>query len=94
MDEIRVAFSIVIFTISSYLVYDLFAHGFDWIVLAVSIAGYLLVHYVWPRRSTGENAWFDPLEFIFDLPYRAIALLIRSLGKLSRNNDGDIGIDL
>lgn len=94
MDEFRVALAIVIFSISSYLVYDLFAHGFDWIVLLLSIAGYLLVHYIWPRYSTGESAWYDPLEFIFDLPYRTIALLIRSLGKLLRNNDGDIGIDL
>jgi hypothetical protein len=94
MDELRVIVAIMVFSVSTYLVYDLFAAGFSWAVLLVCIGGYVLVHYIWPKKSSEDSNWYDILEILVDLPYRSIALAIRSIGKMLRNSDGDIGIDL
>lgn len=94
MNVFRVIASVFLFSISSYLVYDLFANGFNWMVLIVCLAGYFIVHYIWPKKKTGDSDWYDILEMIVDLPYRTLALLLRSIGKIVRGSDGDIGIDL
>ena len=91
MDSLRIILATVLFCLSAYLCCDLFANGFDWIVLAVATAGFFLTHIIWPKDARDEG-WFDILEFIVDLPYRSIALFVRSLGRLFR--DGDIGVDL
>lgn len=94
MDFIRVLLAVFIFTISSYLVYDLFAAGFNWLVLVAAFFGYILVHYVWPRSSKKEENWYDVLELFFDLPYRLITFIGRGISKILRGGDSDIGIDL
>lgn len=93
MDELRITISTAIFSLSCYLVYDLFANGFNWIVLLFCIGGYILVHFIWPRKTSGDNDWLDLLEFVVDLPYCSIALLIRSIGRISRGS-GDVDIDV
>ena len=92
MDVIRVIVCIALFSISSYLVFDLYAHGFNWVVLLVCIGGYFLVHHIWPRRSVGESHWYDVLEIVFDLPYRTIAFFLRSIGRVARSADADIDL--
>ena len=92
MDILRVIISTMVFCISCYLVFDLFANGFNWLVLITSIAGFIAVHYIWPKKQTEDSAWYDILELIFDLPYRAIALALRSIGKIFRSGDLDVDI--
>lgn len=94
MDVVRIIAATVIFAISTYLVYDLFANGFSWIVLLFCLGGYVLVHYIWPKNTSSDSSWFDLLELIVDLPFRSIAFAIRSIGRLLKSGDGDIGIDL
>lgn len=94
MDDIRAALAITLFGISSYLVYDLFANGFSWLVLAALLAGYLLAHFIWPRKDNSEESWYDILEVFIDLPYRSIALFIRSIGRLWSRADADVDLDL
>ena len=94
MGELRVITAIIICCLSSYLIYDLFANGFDWLALLTALAGYLLVHFIWPKHSSDERAWYDVLELIFDFPYWCIALFVRSLSRAFRSGDGDIGVDL
>ena len=94
MAELRVLAATILFTISSYLIYDLFANGFNWLVLLAVITGYLLVHFIWPKYSSPEGAWYDALDLIFYFPYRCIALLVRSKGKVFHSGDGDIAFDL
>lgn len=94
MDLLRTIFATILFCTSSYLVYDLFTSGFDLIVLLFCIGGYLLSHYILPEKKPEAGDWFDILELVIDLPYRLIALSIRSIGRLIRSSDGDIGIDL
>lgn len=93
MDSIRVIIAILVFSISSYLVYDLIANGFSWMVLLVCIAGYLSAHYVWPKRHE-SSAWYDAIELMIDLPFRAIALFFRTIGRLFKSADVDVGVDL
>lgn len=94
MDLIRTIVATILFCASTYLVYDLIANGFDILILVFCIGGYLLAHYVLPKRTTEFGDWFDILELVIDLPYRIIALGIRSISRLIRSGDGDIGIDL
>ena len=94
MDILRLIISVVIFCISTYLIYDLVVNGFSWPVLIVCISGFLVTHYIWPDNKIKDNIWFDLLEIIIELPFRTISLLLRSIGKLIRGSDGDIGIDL
>lgn len=94
MDTFRVFAATGVFCLSSYLVYDLFAQGFSWPSLIFCAAGYLAVHYIWPKKRTDYGDWYDVLEELIDLPYRAMATAIRGIGKLFRHADGDTGIDL
>jgi hypothetical protein len=94
MHLLRTVFATILFCTSSYLVYDLFANGFDLIVLLFCIGGYLLSHYILPEKKSATGDWFDILDLVIDLPYRLIALAIRSIARLIRSSDGDIGIDL
>jgi len=90
MTELRVLLATGLFSTGAYLVYDLIAHGFDPAVLVGCIAGFALAHVVWPHDGHAEASWVDMLEWIVDLPYRAMALTLRSLGRLLRFTDADL----
>jgi hypothetical protein len=94
VDLLRAVFATTLFCISSYLIYDLFANGFSWPVLIFCISGYIIVHYIWPKNNNIESDLFDIVELVIDIPYRTIALILRSIGKVFRGGDSDIGIDL
>lgn len=94
MDEVRVIIAAIIFCICTYLVYDLFANGFNFWVLLAIIVGYTLVHYIWPRGKKEDSTWFDLLEIILDLPYKTFAFVLRSIGRLFRGGDGGVDIDI
>ena len=46
------------------------------------VAGFGLAHVLWPHDGSAEASWYDMLEWVVDLPYRAMALALRSLGRL------------
>lgn len=92
MNDLAALIAMVIFCISSYLIYDLFQNGFDIFVLLGAITGFVIVHYLWPRSRDSSGAWYEALEFIFDLPYRTITLIFR--GVFSKSDRGDLDIDL
>ncbi|MCP4321620.1 MAG: hypothetical protein GY787_07170 [Alteromonadales bacterium] len=94
MNEFRVFLATVVSIICSYLVFDLVINGFDWIVLTVIVIGFFSVHYIWPKNKESESVWYDLLEYVVDLPFRTIAYLVRSLGRIFKGADGDIGLDL
>lgn len=93
MDDLRAVVAMFISCVSAFLVYDLLANGFSWSVLYAAVLGFLAVHYIWPRKTNDESAWYELLEFVFDLPYRCIALLFRGLGRAVKGGDG-LDIDL
>jgi hypothetical protein len=94
MDDVRAVIAIFISCVSGYLVYDLLSNGFSWGVLCAAIIGFLLVHLIWPKRRDYESVWYYGLEYIFDLPYRCIALFVRGIGKILKGSDGGIGFDI
>lgn len=94
MNELRVFLSTILFTISSYLIYDLLVNGFSGTILFFCILGYISVHYIWPKQNDGESPWYELLEVIVDLPFRTMAHLLRSLGRLFRSTNDGIDIDL
>jgi hypothetical protein len=94
MDFIRAVSATLLFCCSTYLIFDLFAHGFSWLVLGFCISGYVAAHYLWPKGHSIDSDWLDYIELVVDFPFRAMALAVRSLGRLVRNTDSDIEIDL
>jgi len=63
-------------------------------ILIFSLCGYTAIHFIWPKHKESESLWYECLEYIVDLPFRAIAFLIRSIGRIFKDLDCDIGIDL
>lgn len=92
MNNIRVLLSIITFSISCYFIVDIFIFGLNWLLLLFSILGFISVHYLWPPKYNGDSEWYDVLENIVDLPFRLIALFIRSLGSILKNSDSDLGL--
>lgn len=92
MSNFRVFLSISIFIISSYFIIDLIIYGFDWLLFSISIIGFVCSHYLWPPKHEDESAWYDALELVIELPFRAMSLLIRGVGKVFKNADS--GLDL
>jgi hypothetical protein len=84
MDEMRFLLALLLFCLGVYLIWDLFANGFSWAVLLASIICFIATHYVKPtsNRNDDSSSVLDVIEIIFDLPYQAIALLIRGIGKV------------
>lgn len=68
------------------------AYSFDWLLLVFSLIGFVCSHYLWPPKHKEQNAWYDIFEVVVELPFRAISLFIRGLGKVFKNADS--GIDL
>ncbi len=84
MDVIRITLASILFCISSYLIYDLFVNGFDFLVLAACILGYIAVHFLIPKKRIEESAWYEFLAEVIDIPFRFIALVLRGIGGLFR----------
>jgi hypothetical protein len=70
----------------------LIIYSFDWLLLLFSILGFVCSHYLWPPKHDAESAWHDIFEVVIELPFRAISLFIRKLGKVFKNADS--GLDL
>ncbi|MEH6346983.1 MAG: hypothetical protein V7785_17950 [Bermanella sp.] len=85
MEVIRVTLASILFCISSYLIYDLFANGFDILVLTACIVGYIVVHFLIPKNGIEESAWYDFLVEVVDIPFRATTLLLRGISRLVRS---------
>lgn len=92
MNNFRVFLSISIFIVSSYLIIDLVIYSFSWLLLFCSILGFFSVHYLWPPKHDNESVWYDILELVIELPFRAMALFVRGLGKFFKSADS--GLDL
>jgi len=82
MDVIRVTLASILFCISCYLIYDLIVNGFDFLVLAVCIVGYIAVHFLIPKKEVEESVWYEFLAGVIDIPFRFIALILRGVGSL------------
>ena len=94
MDYFRATLSTGLFIFSSYLIYDLIANGFSWTVLVFCIAGYIGCYYLWPQDHDFDSRLFDYLELIIELPFRSMAFAVRTIGRVIRNSDADIGTDI
>ena len=94
MNELRIVIAVSLFLCSCYLVYDLIANGFHWAVLIACVGGFILAHYCWPKHSDGDSWWYDLLDLIINLPFRTIAVLLRSIGRVKKDGGVDIDIDI
>lgn len=79
MDLLRILLSICVFCISAYLAVDLFVYGFSLPVLLFCIGGFVLVHFLRPKKSSVDNGFYEIVDLVLDLPYRTIATIIRSM---------------
>lgn len=92
MNEFRVFLSVSIFILSSYFVIDIIWYGFNWLLLTLSLLGFISCHYIWPEKKNDESAWYDLIEIVIELPFRCLTLFIRGLGKITKNSDSGFDI--
>ncbi|ABC28173.1 conserved hypothetical protein [Hahella chejuensis KCTC 2396] len=97
MDLLRVLLSLTVFVGAVIGVVSQFTYGFNGWILAASIAGFILAHYLWPSKKhrRGDSGWLDALdwlEFIIDIGFELVMLPFRLIRALFR--DGDVGVDL
>jgi hypothetical protein len=93
INEIRLLLACVFFCLGLYLVYDLFANGFSWVVLVCTVACFVLAHYVKPDRDAGDGSvLIDIVDLIIDIPFKAIAIFLRAASKPFKSGGVD-GID-
>jgi len=97
MDVIRILLSTLSFFLGGYLLFDLIFSGFDIYVLLGSILAFILANYLWPQKRKEDSALQDSLDLIdlleifIRFPFRAIAYVLRGLGKIGREaNDIDL----
>lgn len=94
MATIRYILAIACFCLGLYLVYDLFANGFDWMILLATIASFVIAHAIKPKADDHSTSDFlDILDLVIELPFRSVALLIRSLGAVFRRGSDGIDFD-
>lgn len=93
INEIRLLLAAVSFCLGLYLVYDLFANGFSWVVMVCAVACFILAHYLKPDRDDGDGSFLiDIIDLIIDIPFKAIAICLRALSKPFKGGGVD-GID-
>lgn len=94
IDAARLFAAVALFCIGFYLVFDLFANGFDFLVLASAIGCFVLAHYLKPKRDRSDDSItvFDCIEFVIEIPFRILAGALRTVCKPFK---GDIdGFDI
>ena len=94
INELRFFLAVMLFCLGIYLVWDLFVAGFDFIVLLSSLFCFVAAHYIKPKSDDGDDSSvvFDILDFIVDIPFRAISIFLRAISKPFKG-DAD-GFDL
>lgn len=94
INEIRLLLAVLLFCLGVYLIWDLFAAGFDFIVLVSSLLCFIVAHYIKPKSSDRDDSsvvW-DIVDFIVDIPFKTISIFLRAISKPFK---GDIdGFDL
>ncbi len=81
------------FLLGCYLIFDLVTIGFNWMVLIGVFVSFILSNYLWPKdrkdKDSLENSWefIDWIEFIITLPFRAIAMFLRAVGRVGKEAD-------
>ena len=94
MELVRMLLSICVFCISAYLVFDLFVYGFSMPALLFCIAGFVLVHFLRPKKSSIDDSFYEIVDLVLDLPYQAMATIIRNIGRLFRDGNGGVDLDI
>ncbi|NCP64623.1 MAG: hypothetical protein GW836_08230 [Paraglaciecola sp.] len=59
-----------------------------------SFVGFACSDYLWPAQHDHDSHWYDLLEVVVEFPFRAVALLLRSLGRLIKHSDSSIDLEL
>jgi hypothetical protein len=90
MNDLRAVFSIIIFIVSTYCIFDLFLFGFSWAVLAFIVIGYICAYYLWPKKRDDEAVWYDSFELIVEFPFRSFAFALRGIGRMFKNIDSGV----
>lgn len=80
---IRLFIAVTLFCLGLYLTVDLFISGFSLFVLIAAIVCFVLAHYVKPKGKSVDDlaSTFDFIDFIVDIPFRAIAGFLRVISK-------------
>lgn len=93
MDFLRIFLAVLTFLLGCYLIFDLISEGFDLFVLCGSLLSFIFANFLWPKNHNQENGIVDSLdiidllEFVIRVPFRAVAYLLRGIGRIGRDVD-------
>ena len=67
-------------------------------MLITALSCYVIAYILWPSKKRGyreeTNAFLNILEFIIEFPIEIFMWLCRLFGRIFRNKDGGVDIDL
>ncbi|WP_062060951.1 hypothetical protein [Cellvibrio sp. OA-2007] len=94
INELRLFLAVLLFCLGIYLVWDLCSAGFDLIILVSSLLCFVVAHYIKPKPDDRDDSSvvLDVLDFIVDIPFRAISIFLRAISKPFKGDAG--GFDL
>ena len=91
---LRMILAILVFLLGCYLIYDMVAQGFSWLVLAAVVTSFVVANLLWPKGRKENDAvensleFVDVIEILITLPFRAFALFLRTIGRVGKDIDG------
>ena len=88
IDGIRLFITVLPSCLGYYLLFDLFKNGFNLVVLVFAIFCFVLAHYIKPKTTDdgGSVVFWDIVDFIIDVPFKMISIILRTIGKPFKGN--------
>jgi len=97
METVRELLAVIIFIVGAVLIISIFGE-MHWESLLGGITCFVIAYFVWPSRKRGhreqESSFLDILEFVIELPVEIFIWMVRLLGRIFRNKDGGIDVDI
>jgi len=95
LKEILATFS---FIFGIIFLYSITFTQFDWYDFFIGITLLALAYFIWPSKKKGQressNIILDIIEIAIELPVDLFIGLVRFIGRLFRNKDGGIDLDI
>lgn len=97
METLRECLAIFIFMLAVALIYAVI-DDFSWGSVLTSVGCFIIAYFIWPSKRRGqrnqENRFVDIIEIIIELPVEFFMWILRFIGRIFRNKDGNVDLDI
>jgi hypothetical protein len=98
MEVLKEIMATLVFIVGLVLLTALDFDMINWFEVIGGIICLGLAYLLWPSKKRGQresdNILLDIIEFFIELPIDILGWVFRSLGKLFRNKDGGVDLDI